>query len=254
MTLTLDFLPQTAFAFMLIFARIGAMAMALPGIGDHTVPPRLRLVFALALTLILFPLVNTAFPDLPETMNAMIASFVGEILVGIAIGFAVRMMINAVHFAGTVIAFQTGLAFAQSVDPTQGVQSSMFASFFSILSIALIFATDLHHTLLAAMHDSYQIFRPGSGLPAGDFAQVAVQTLANAFRVALRIAAPFLVFGLIFYLGVGILTRLIPQVQVFFLAMPASILLGLVLLMLLLSTLMYLFIDYFTLALEPYLA
>lgn len=254
MTLTLESLPQTAFAFMLIFARIGAMSMALPGIGDHTVPPRLRLVFALALTLILLPLVNIAFPDLPETMNAMIAALTRELLVGLALGFAVRMILSAIHFAGTVMAFQSGLAFAQNVDPAQGVQSSMFSSFFSVLAVALIFATDLHHTLLAAMHDSYMLFRPGGALPAGDFAEVAVQTLANSFRVALRIAAPFIVFGLIFYLGVGILTRLIPQVQVFFLAMPASILLGLMLLMLLLSTMMYLFLDYFGDALEPYLA
>lgn len=253
MTLTLDFLPQTAFAFMLIFARIGAMVMTLPGIGDRTVPPRVRLVFALTLSLILFPLVSTVFPELPNAMNAMIAAIVGELLIGMAIGFSVRIIVTAVLYAGSVVAFQTGLAFAQSVDPAQGVQSTLFGAFFSVLSVALIFATDLHYPLLSAMHDSYILFRPGSGLPVGDFAQSALQTMTEGFRVALQLSAPFLVFGLIFYLGVGVLSRLIPQVQVFFLAMPANITLGLILLMLLLSTMMIWFMDYFGQALSRYL-
>ncbi|GAB4238519.1 MAG: flagellar biosynthetic protein FliR [Methyloligellaceae bacterium] len=254
MTLTLEYLPQTAYAFMLIFARSGAMIMGLPGIGDRTVPPRIRLVLALALAVILYPLVNTAFPPLPKSVNAIIAAMVGEIMIGLAIGFTVRMIISAIQVAGSLIAVQTGLAFAQNVDPTQGIQSTLFSSFLSVLAVTLVFASDLHHLLLAAMHDSYILFKPGSGLPSGDFAKVALETLANGFRIATQLAAPFLVFGLIFYLGVGVLTRLIPQVQVFFLAMPANIMLGLVLVMLLLSTMMIWFMDYFGAAIRPYLA
>lgn len=254
MSLTLDFLPQMAFAFMLIFARIGAITMLLPGIGDRTVPPRLRLVFALAITLVLYPLVHTAFPSLPTSLSAMVAALTGEMLIGMAIGFAVRIIVASILFAGSVVAFQTGLAFAQSVDPTQGVQSTLFGAFFSVLIVALLFATDMHFMLLSAMHDSYLLFRPAGGLPVGDFAEVTVKTLSDGMRVALQLSAPFLVFGLVFYLGVGILTRLIPQVQVFFLAMPANIMLGLILFMLLLSTMMMWFLDYFGRALTPYLA
>ena len=254
MTLTLDFLPQTAFVFLLIFARVGAMVMAIPGIGDRAIPSRIRLVFALALTLIIYPIVQKTFSELPTALNAMLAAIVAELMVGLAIGLTVRMIIAAIQVTGTAIAFQTGLAFAQNVDPAQGIQSSLFGSFLSMLSVTLIFATDLHHVLLAAIHDSYVLFRPGSLLPAGDFAEVAIKTLADGFRVALQLAAPFLVFGLIFYLGIGVLTRLIPQVQVFFLAMPANIFLGFVLLMLLLSTMMLWYLDYFAQAIRPYLA
>lgn len=254
MNITLDFLPQTAFAFILLFARTGAMSMALPGIGDRTVPPRIRLVFALALSLILYPLVNKAFPNLPSSLFAMVTAIIGEVLIGIAIGFSVRIIISAIQLAGTVIAFQTGLAFAQNVDPANGIQSSMFGTFLSVLAVALIFATDMHHLLLMAIHDSYTLFKPGSALPTGDFAQVAVTTLSSGFRIAVQLAGPFLVFGMIFYLGVGVLSRLIPQVQVFFLAMPLNITLGIVLFMLLLSTLMLWFLDYFGEALRPYLA
>jgi len=254
MNLTLDFLPQTAFAFILIFARTGAITMALPGIGDKMVPSRIRLVFALALTLIFYPLVNKVFPALPTSLFGMISAFVSEVLVGLAIGFAVRIIVSALQFAGSAIAFQTGLAFAQNVDPANGIQNSLFSTFLSVLSVALIFATDMHHLLLSAIHDSYLLFKPGSAFPTDDFAQVVVRTLSDGFRIAIQLAGPFLAFGLIFYLGVGVLARLIPQVQVFFLAMPLNIMLGMVLFMLLLSTLMLWFLDYFGEALRPYLA
>lgn len=254
MTLSLDFLPQTAYAFLLIFARVGSMAMALPGIGDRSVPSRLRLVFALALTVILYPVVHEAFPNMPDTIGGMLALLVGEVIVGLAIGLAVKMIATGLQVAGSTIAIQTGLGFAQNVDPAQGIQTTLFASFFSVLSVTLIFATDLHHYLLIAVHDSYRLFRPGMTLPSGDFAEVALTTLADSFRLAFQIAAPFLVFGLVFYLGVGVLSRLIPQVQVFFLAMPANILLGFILLLFLLSNMMLWFLDYYGKALEPYIA
>lgn len=254
MAVSLDFLPQTAFAFLLIFARVGSMAMALPGIGDRTVPPRLRLVFAMALALILYPIVHEVFPNIPTSMSAMFALIIGEVIIGLAIGLAVKLIATALQVAGSAIAIQTGLGFAQNVDPAQGIQTTLFASFFSVLSVTLIFAVDMHHLLLIAIHDSYKLFRPGFSLPPGDFAQVAVTTLADGFRVAFQIAAPFLVFGLVFYLGVGILSRLIPQVQVFFLAMPANIFLGFIILLFLLSNMMLWFMDYYGEALRPYIA
>ena len=228
--------------------------MALPGIGDRRVPSRVRLVFALSMSLILYPIVDKFFPDLPASLFGMMSAIVSEVLVGIAIGFSVRLIISAIQLVGTAIAFQTGLAFAQSVDPANGIQSSLFGSFLSVLSVTLIFTTDMHHMLLSAMHDSYTLFRPGSALPIGDLAQNAIQTLSAGFRIAVQLAGPFLAFGLVFYLGVGVLARLIPQVQVFFLAMPLNIALGLVLFMVLLSTIVYWFLDYFGEAIRPYLA
>ena len=254
MVFSLDFLPQTAFAFLLIFARVGALAMALPGIGDRNVPSRIRLVFALAMSIVFLPLIESAFPPLPKTVGSVMAMLLREVLVGLAIGLAVRMIISAIQVAGSVIAIQTGLGFAQNVDPTQGIQTTLFASFFSVLSVVMIFATDLHHLLLRAIYDSYQLFKPGAQLLTGDFAALGIATVAKSFTVAFQIAAPFLVFGLIFYLGVGVLSRLIPQVQVFFLAMPANILFGFLLLLFLMSTVMLWFLKYYAEALQPFLA
>lgn len=117
MSVNLDVLPQAAFVFLLIFARIGTMSMALPGIGDQTVPPRIRLVFALSLSLIFYPLVSASLPELPTSLAGMVTALLREALIGLAIGILVRMIMSSIRFVGTIIAFQTGLAFAQNVDP-----------------------------------------------------------------------------------------------------------------------------------------
>jgi len=103
----------------------------------------------------------------------------------------------------------------------------------------------MHHLLIAAIHDSYQLFVPGRPPPFADFAEAAVNIIASSFRVGIQLSAPFLIFGLIFYMGIGILSRLMPQIQIFFIAMPANILLGLLLFMLLLSTMMMWFFEHF---------
>lgn len=243
--MNLDFLPQTAFVFMTIFARLGAMMMVLPVIGENSVPQRIRLVFALAVTLIMYPVVFQSLPPLPEELPAMLWLLVSELLVGLAIGLVVRLVMSVTQFAGTLIAFQTGLAFAQNVDPTQGIQSALFASFLSVFAVTMILVTDLHYLLIAALNDSYTLFRPGAPLPVGDFSEMAMRTVSAAFRVAVQVAAPFLAFGLLFYLGIGVLSRLMPQVQIFFLAMPVNILLGLMLFALLLGAIIMWFLAHF---------
>lgn len=254
MSVTIGGLPEIASAFLLVFARMGAMAMALPGIGDRSVPPRLRLVFALMLSLILYPIVSKSFGPLAPTLAGAMTALIGEALIGLTLGLCVRLIISALQMAGTTISYQTGLSFAQNVDPGMGGQSLLFATFLSVLAVTLMFATDMHHLLLAAMADSYRLFPPGATLPLGDLAQIALTLTAQAFALGIKLASPFLVFGLVFYFGVGVLSRLIPQVQVFFLAMPANILLGFLLFALLLGAMMLGFLDYFAAALRPFLA
>lgn len=253
MTISLDFLPATAFTFFLIFARIGALTMGLPGVGDRTVPSRIRLTLALVLTFVLYPAVQQGLPALPQSMPGLITAFVSEMILGAAIGLSVRFIFSGLQVAASIIAVQTGLASAQVFDPTQGVQASLFSSFFAMLALVMIFALDLHHLFLTAMHDSYQLFPAGQVFPAGDFAELVVNMLANGFYVAMQLASPFIVFGLIFYVGIGILSRLIPQVQVFFVAMPANIYMGFILLMLLTSSLMIWYLDYVGTAIQQFL-
>lgn len=251
--MTITFPVQTAFVFILIFARMGSMVMAMPALGDGHVPTRIRLIFALVLTLVMLPLVRDAYGTVPAKLGAVMLAMVSEIAVGVFLGLSARLLTAAIHVAGTVIAFQSGLAFAQNLDPTQGTQGAIVGTFLALLATTLIFSLDLHYLLLAALRDSYDLFVPGQILPFGDFGEMAVHIVSGAFRVGVQLAAPFLVFGLVFYMGLGVLSRLMPQLQVFFLAMPANILFGFLLLALLLSSMMLWYLDFFETSMARFL-
>ncbi len=240
MTIGLDWLPQTAYLYLLIFARVGTMLMIVPALGETMIPTRMRLSFALLFTLVLFPLVSSELPPFAANNLLQVLQLVfHEVAVGLILGGISRLIISAVQVAGATIAFQIGLSLAQTADPTQeGVQGALIGNFLSIVGLTLIFATDMHHLILAGIHDSYSVFSPAAPLMFGDAAQLAVQTVASAFGIGVQLAAPFIVFGLIFYLGLGLLARLMPQVQVFFVAMPANIGIGLLLMALLLTMMM----------------
>ena len=148
--------------------------------------------------------------------------------------------------AGATIAFQAGLSIAQGADPSQsGMQGVVIGNFLTMLGVTLIFATNLHHMALAAIYDSYKVFSPSDPLMFGDAAQMALRALTSGFIVGVQMAAPFIVFGMVFNFGIGILARLMPQLQVYFLAMPANIGVGLVLFAVLLSMMMGWYLTHF---------
>ncbi|HHY51224.1 MAG TPA: flagellar type III secretion system protein FliR [Alphaproteobacteria bacterium] len=250
---SLNWLPEAAYLYLLIFARVGTMLMLIPALGEQIIPARLRLGFALAFSLVLYPLLSPDLPGLPAEMLQVLVLLGHELLVGLIIGGLARIVVMGTQVAGSVIAFQAGLSVAQTADPTNGgIQGAIIGSFLSFLGITLIFATDLHHVALAAIHDSYMIFSPTTPLMFGDVAQMAIETVSGAFVIGVQMAAPFIVFGLVFYLGVGILARLMPQLQVFFVAMPATISVGLILIALLLAAMMGLYLMHFENALAVF--
>ncbi|MHB1102733.1 MAG: flagellar biosynthetic protein FliR [Devosia sp.] len=243
---SLNWLPETAYLYLLLFARVGTMLMLIPALGEQVIPARMRLSFALVFSLVLYPLITPSLPRLPDDLVQVIVLILHELVIGLILGGITRLVVMSAQVAGAVIAFQSGLSVAQSADPTNGgIQGVIIGSFLSFLGITLIFATDLHHVALAAVYDSYMIFSPADPLMFGDAAQMAIETLAGAFVIGVQMSAPFIVFGLVFYLGMGILARMMPQLQVFFIAMPATISVGLVLLALLLSMMMGWYLMHF---------
>jgi flagellar biosynthetic protein FliR len=244
MNIDVTVLPSLAAAFMLVFARIGTMVMLLPGLGEMTVPVRVRLAIALVLAAIFLPLHREAYTLDLRQFGPVLQMLGQELLVGVVLGLTARLTISALQVAGSVVAQQMGLGFVTAVDPTQGQQSVIVGNFLTILGITLVFATDLHYLVIAALNDSYRLFAPGTGFMAGDIAALFTKTVAAAFKVGIQLSAPFLVFGLLFNLGLGILSRLMPQMQVFFVGMPLSILLGFLILLLVVSAMMGTFLDF----------
>jgi flagellar biosynthetic protein FliR len=238
-TVGLDWLPNTAFLFLLLFTRIGAILMLMPALGEDMIPTRMRLSFALAFTLVVYPLLSPNLPAMPDDVMAIVGLIFHELAVGLILGAIARLTVSATQVAGAIIAFQVGLSTAMAADPTQtGIQGAIFGSFLSFLGMVLIFATDLHHLALAATYDSYMVFPLDAPLMFDDAAQMAIRTVASAFSIGIQMSAPFIVFGLVFNLGAGILAKLMPALQVFFLLMPANIFVGLVLFALLLTMMM----------------
>src|SRR5215203_6670005 len=159
-------IPELATAFMLTFARIGTLVMLMPGIGERMISARLRLGFALLLSVVLFPLTRTLLPASAAPQSAL-ALLAGELAVGFMLGLATRMVVAALQTAGNIVAQQLGLAFAMTVDPAMGGQQAAVGNFLSLLGLTLIFAFDLHHLAIAAIRDSTpSCRRPVSRAPA----------------------------------------------------------------------------------------
>jgi flagellar biosynthetic protein FliR len=245
MRVDISFLPALAATFMLVFARIGAMVMLLPGLGEVSIPTRVKLSIALLLTLIVLPLHRQAYQVDLNSVAPLVVLMLHEIVIGIVLGATARVTLSALQVAGSVIAQQLGLGFVTAIDPTQGQQGLLIGNFLTILGLTLLFATDSHHLVIAALNESYRIFSPGEFFPSGDVAALATKAFATAFKIGLQLSAPFLVFGLVFNIGLGVLARLMPQMQVYFVGVPLSILVGFLILALVITAIMGTFLDYF---------
>jgi len=240
----LSYLPALGAAFLLVFARTGTMVILLPGLGEQNISARMRLTIALILAAVLLPLHRSAYHIDPGALGPLIVMLAEEILIGAVLGVTARLTVSALEVAGSVIAQQLGLGFVTAIDPTQGEQGMILGNFLTLLGVTLFFATDMHHLVIAALNDSYSLFEPGEMPATGDVAALVTRTISGAFRIGIQLSAPFLVFGLLFNLSLGVLSRLIPQMQVFFVALPLSILIGFLFLLLVLGSMMGLFLDY----------
>ena len=238
-------LPAHVFGLLLVFVRIGAALMVLPGIGEPFISARSRLMLALLISLIAFPIAAPDLPALPARVAPMFLLIVGELVVGLFLGTVARLLMSALITGGMIIAFSTSMANALVMDPSSAQQGSITGSFLNLIALLLIFALDIHHLLFTAVIDSYMLFPAGQPPPIGDLSDSIARVVGQAFLLAFQIAAPFVVVAGVFNLGLGLLARLMPQMQIFFVAMPLQIALGLLVLALALPVMMHVFISGF---------
>lgn len=238
-------LAGEVYAFMLVFIRIGAAMSVLPGFGDALVLPRVRLLLALLIAFLVTPIVEPTLPPVPASPIALGLLAFGETLIGLLLGWIARFLLTAVDIAGMIISFSIGLANAQVFNPAFATQGSLIGSFLTVTALVLIFVSDLHHLMLIGVVDSYSLFVPGEIPPMGDVADLAARLVARSFLIGAQLAAPFIFVGLIFFLGIGLLARLMPQVQIFFIAIPIQIFLGTIIMMIVLSAMMLYWLNNF---------
>jgi flagellar biosynthetic protein FliR len=242
----LDSLITTSvFNIMLVFTRIGFILMLVPGFGAAYVNPQVRLVVAMGLSIIIAPVVAPGLPPEPESSAMLVLLLVSEVLIGTYIALLVLLIQAALHLGGTSIGFASGLMNAQAFDPTTAQSGALVLQFLTLLALVLMFALDLHHLMIRALVESYVLFPPGVLPPMGDFVEFGTRTLVESWHIGWQLSAPMVLFTIIFYTAMGLMARLMPQFNVFFVSLPLKVLLGMGILFLIVPAVMLVYLRYF---------
>ncbi len=240
-----ELLTLNVFNFLLVFARVGSALLLLPGFSAVYVNVRSRIAIGLTVSFVMMPAVANGLPGLPAAPAALGLLILGEILIGVFIGSLGFILLAALHVAGTLIAYFSSMANALIQDPIAEQQSSLFSGFLATVGVVMIFVTNTHHLMLSAIADSYTLFVPGQPLIIGDFSEVVARRVNDSFALGVKITSPIIVTGLTYYLGLGLLTRLMPALPVFFFGMPVQIGMQIMVTMIIFSTLMMTFMSSF---------
>ena len=233
------------YAFVLVFLRLGSAFMVMPGFMSSYVNARVRLCIALAVTMVATPLVSEQIPVPQGDMGESIRFWLFEICYGIFLGLIMQIMFQAVNLAGNIAGQATGFSNAQMFDPSFQTQSIVLETFLSLVALVVVFTTNLHHLMFSAVIDSYHNFPFGGELPTGNMADYLSQLLNKSFILGFKIGSPFIAFTIIFYSGMGLVSRLMPQLNIFFLSLPLQIYLGLGVLFLTLPIMILWFVRYY---------
>jgi flagellar biosynthetic protein FliR len=212
---------------VLVFARIGAALMVLPVFGEGYVLARSRLVVALALAVMLTPVVRASLPPVEGFDAAFAGLVVGEVVHGLFIGSFVRLGVMALSVAGTAFAMQMGFGAANFFNPNAGAQTSITGNLFTAAGLMALLVLDGHHAMLAGLVASYEALPAGGGIGTGDMAAAMARGSADAMALGVQMAMPITVAAVLLYAVLGMMSRLVPTLQVMFVAMPAQILIGL---------------------------
>jgi flagellar biosynthetic protein FliR len=239
------FLTSQIFIFFMILCRIGSGIMVMPGFSETYVPVQTRLIFAIMITLVLMPLLGSMMPPMPSSAITLALIVVNEILIGVFIGSICQILIAVMHIAGSIFSVQAGISSAVVFDSSQNTQGSLVGNFFGIVAIALIFTTDLHYLMLRGVTESYTVFAPGRFPPLNDFAGGIAHTASDVFTMAVQISAPVIITGTLLFMGAGVISRLMPTIQIFFVITAPQLLLGIFILVTTFSAVMLYFMEFY---------
>jgi flagellar biosynthetic protein FliR len=228
-TALLAALPAWPFAFVLVLCRGGAACMMIPGVGESEVPAMVRAGFAVALAALLLPVLAPDLPQPPDDVGPLLYMIAAELLAGLFFGWLARLVAAALPLTGQFIAMLTGLSNVLQPDALLGQQGAAVARLLELAATVLIFASGLYMLPLAAIAGSYAVIPAGTMLPAADTAMSVVTMLGTMFALALRLAAPFILASIVWHVVLALLSRMVPQLQVYFLSLPAQVVGGLAL-------------------------
>ena len=237
MTLSL-FAPETLIVFLLLTVRIGAIVLSLPLLDSRNLPAQLKVLLILMLGMALYPLVQTQQVVIPQRLGHLGLVVVSEMLIGLTIGFVAQLLFAGIQLGGEIISQQMGLSIATIFDPNTAHQVSLVTHFQYVLAMLMFLSSSAHHWFIIAMAESLQSI-PLAGLnTSGAVLPVILTLLGKACVIAIQLAAPVSIALLLATLVLGVMARLVPQLNVFMLSFPATLGLGLVMLVLALPSVM----------------
>lgn len=233
------------YAYLMTFLRIGTVFMLMPAFSASYVASQIRLTLALAVALILTPVITPELPPRPDNFSLFLQYALFEITIGVFLGMIMQILFFALNLAGSIASQAIGFANAQIFDPAFQTQSMLIETFLSIVALTVVFVADFHHLMIEALVNSYKLLPPAAALPIDDMGSHFTQTVNDAFIFGFKLGSPFIAFTIVFYAGMGLVSRLMPQLNIFFLSMPLQIYLGFGLLFLTLPVILTVFFRYF---------
>ncbi len=245
-TALLTDMPVLAFQAVLLLARLGAACMILPGLGEQDVPAPIRLALALALVVLLLPVLRPVLPAAPDAVAEAARLIALEVIVGLWLAGLARILALGFAIAGQAIALLVGLSSALVPDPQFGQQTAITARLTALLGALFILSSGIYAIPLGALARSYGVFPPGAPWPAGEAAEAVAIAAGQSLDLALRLAAPFVFGAVLLNVSLGLLARLAPQIQVYFVAIPGQVLAGIALLAVLIAPMLALFTETMT--------
>lgn len=213
--------------FIFVLVRVGAFIVFAPVLGSPQFPVRIKAGFIILLSLSIFPLVRELPMADPRGLLDFTIYLFSEATVGLALAYATRLIFTVVQIAGTVVDFQMGFGVVNVIDPQTETQVSVTAQFQNIFAILLYLALNAHHLTIHSLVESFQLINPQQfGFSAGTMALI-LKLFATTFVVAVKIAAPIMAILFFISVGLGLVARTVPQMNVFIVGFPLQIGVGL---------------------------
>jgi len=216
--------------FTLIFLRIGALLVVIPILGERTVPARVKAGLTILLSFLVFPSVQADIPRLhtESGLFSMAFAMLGEILIGVIVGFTARIIFTGIQFAGDLIGIQMGFSIASVIDPMSSTNVSIISEFQYLIALLVYLAVDAHHIFILAIADSFRAVSPLGFYFSGSLIESILTFSSLIFTTAVKICAPVMAVLLFTNVALGIIARTVPQINVFIIGFPIQIAAGLI--------------------------
>jgi flagellar biosynthetic protein FliR len=219
---------EQAEIFILTFLRVSAMIITIPILGDITVPVRVKGGLALLISFLIFPFVQTAAWKLSADIFFLILRMAGEIMIGVMVGFAGRLIFDGIQLAGQLIGFQMGFSIVNVIDPVNNEQVSIISQFQYLIAMLIFLVMNGHHIFLYAIAESFRILPPLGFHFSGELMQLVLVFVRNMLEVAIKTGAPIIAVLLFMSVGMGLVARTVPQINIFIVGFPLQIAIGLI--------------------------